>query len=36
MIISAFASGEGVNQDLGVFALPADMEGFFLPLAGTE
>jgi hypothetical protein len=32
-IISAFAAGEGVNQDLGVFALPADAEGFFLPLA---
>jgi hypothetical protein len=36
MIISALASGEGFNQDLGVFALPADMEGFFLPLSGTE
>jgi PKD repeat protein len=33
MIISAFASGDGVNQDLGVFALPAGVEGFFLPLA---
>jgi 2',3'-cyclic-nucleotide 2'-phosphodiesterase (5'-nucleotidase family)/subtilisin family serine protease len=33
MIISAFASGEGINQDLGVFALPAGVEGFFLPLA---
>jgi hypothetical protein len=33
MIVSAFATGEGVNQDLGVFALPADAEGFFLPLA---
>jgi uncharacterized protein involved in high-affinity Fe2+ transport len=32
-IISAFAAGEGVNQDLGVFALPAGEEGFFLPLA---
>jgi 5'-nucleotidase / UDP-sugar diphosphatase len=31
-IISAFATGEGVNQDLGVFALPAGVEGFFLPL----
>jgi hypothetical protein len=31
-IISAFAAGEGVNQDLGVFALPADEEGFFLPM----
>jgi hypothetical protein len=33
MIVSAFATGEGANQDLGVFALPADAEGFFLPLA---
>jgi hypothetical protein len=33
MIVSAFATGEGVNQDLGVFALPANAEGFFLPLA---
>jgi hypothetical protein len=32
MIISAFATGEGVNHDLGVFALPAGVEGFFLPL----
>jgi len=32
MIISAFATGEGVNQDLGVFALPAGDLGFFLPL----
>jgi hypothetical protein len=31
-ILSAFATGEGVNQPLGVFALPAGMEGFFLPL----
>jgi subtilisin-like proprotein convertase family protein len=31
-IISAFAAGEGVNQDLGVFTLPAGVEGFFLPL----
>jgi subtilisin family serine protease len=31
-IISAFASGDGLNQDLGVFALPAGVEGFFLPL----
>jgi trimeric autotransporter adhesin len=31
-IISAFATGEGSNQDLGVFAWPADMAGFFLPL----
>jgi hypothetical protein len=33
-IISAFASGDGMNQDLGVFALPAGEEGFFLPLQG--
>ncbi len=32
-IISAFATGEGVNQPLGVFGLPADEVGFFLPLA---
>ena len=31
-IISAFASGEGLNQALGIFALPAGVEGFFLPL----
>ncbi len=31
-IISAFATGEGSNQDLGVFAWPPDMAGFFLPL----
>jgi hypothetical protein len=30
-IISAFATGEGVNQDLAVFALPAGEIGFFLP-----
>jgi hypothetical protein len=36
MILSAFASGEGVNQDLGVFALPAGVEGFFLPLDGVQ
>ena len=35
-IISAFATGEGVNQDLGVFALPAGVEGFFLPLVVEE
>jgi hypothetical protein len=34
-IISAFVSGEGVNQDLGTFALPAGEEGFFLPLANA-
>jgi hypothetical protein len=32
MIISAFATGEGVNQPLGVYALPAYDAGFFLPL----
>ncbi len=32
-IVSAFATGEGANQDLGVFALPAGDPGFFLPLA---
>jgi minor extracellular serine protease Vpr len=32
-IVSAFATGEGVNQDLGVFALPAGAPGDFLPLA---
>jgi hypothetical protein len=32
MIVSAFATGDGDNQDLGVFALPADEEGFFLDL----
>ena len=31
-ILSAFATGDGVNQELGVFALPADEVGFFLPL----
>jgi len=31
-ILSAFAIGDGNNQDLGGFALPADAEGFFLPL----
>jgi hypothetical protein len=31
-IISAFAVGEGDNQSLGVFALPAGEEGFMLPL----
>ena len=35
MIISAFVSGEGVNQDLGTFALPSGEEGFFLPLANA-
>ena len=32
MIVSAFATGDGSNQDLGVFALPADAVGFFLDL----
>ncbi len=31
-ILSAFATGDGVNQDLGVFALPAGEVGSFLPL----
>ena len=31
-IVTAFATGEGVNQALGVFAWPVDVEGFFLPL----
>jgi subtilisin family serine protease len=34
-IITAFATGEGSNQPLGVFAWPPDAEGFFLPLAPT-
>lgn len=32
-IISAFATGDGSNQLLGAFAWPADVVGFFLPLA---
>jgi hypothetical protein len=32
-IVSAFAVGEGVNQPLGVFAWPAGVPGFLLPLA---
>ncbi len=32
-IVSVFATGEGVNQSLGVFALPYDEIGDFLPLA---
>jgi uncharacterized repeat protein (TIGR01451 family) len=36
MIISAFASGNIVNQPLGVFALPAGDPGFFLPLAESD
>ncbi len=31
-IVSAFATGEGSNQPLGVFAWPANAEGDFLPL----
>jgi hypothetical protein len=31
-IITAFATGDGSNQDLGVFAWPPDTIGFFLPL----
>lgn len=31
-IISAFATGDGVNQDLGAFAWPSDAVGDFLPL----
>ncbi len=36
MILSAFATGEGDNQALGVFALPSDEVGFFLPLYEVE
>lgn len=35
-IVTAFATGEGTNQDLGVFAWPVDVEGFFLPLGPTQ
>jgi hypothetical protein len=35
-ILSAFATGEGANQPLGAYALPADEMGFFLPLAEIE
>lgn len=31
-ILSAFATGDAANQPVGVFALPADDPGFFLPL----
>ncbi|MBK8984912.1 MAG: DUF4397 domain-containing protein [Chloroflexi bacterium] len=31
-IVTAFATGDGTNQPLGVFAWPVDVEGFFLPL----
>jgi hypothetical protein len=33
-ILSAFATGEGANQPLGAYALPAGEMGFFLPLVG--
>ena len=32
-VLSVFATGDGDNQDLGVFVLPPDVEGFFLPMA---
>ncbi len=32
-IVTAFATGEGTNQDLAVFALPAGVPGFFVPAA---
>ncbi len=35
-IVTAFATGNGTMQDLGVFAWPVDVEGFFLPLAEPE
>jgi hypothetical protein len=31
-IVSAFAVGDGVNQPLGVYALPSGSPGFFVPL----
>lgn len=31
-IVSAFAVGDGMKQDLGVFAWPADQPGFLLPI----
>jgi hypothetical protein len=34
-ILSLFAVGDGVNQPLGVFALPAGQPGFLLPLVHT-
>jgi hypothetical protein len=34
VILSAFAVGDGANQPLGGYALPAGVEGFFLPLKG--
>jgi hypothetical protein len=35
-IVTAFATGDGANQPLGVFAWPVDVEGFFLPLDLNE
>jgi hypothetical protein len=35
-ILSAFATGEGANQPLGAYALPAGEMGFFLPLEEIE
>jgi hypothetical protein len=35
-VISAYAVGEGVNVDLGVFALPPGDPGFFLPLVQPD
>jgi subtilisin family serine protease len=34
-IVSVYATGDGSNQPLGVFAWPAGVEGFFLPLAAS-
>ncbi len=35
-VLSAFAAGDGVNQDLGVFALPVDAQGAFVDLRDPE
>ncbi len=35
-ILSAFATGDGVNQPLGGYALPSGQLGFVLPLEGNE
>jgi hypothetical protein len=35
-ILSVFAVGEGANQALGAFALPAGEVGFLLPLETPE
>jgi hypothetical protein len=35
-IVSVFATGDDNNQDLGVFALPANDVGFFLPLTTVQ